>query len=411
MVAAQDRETLRRLAGRVREIAEQPEMEVRRRRWFRHNALQPERPLVLWFPEGAWRELLPDGELACADKLLRGWERRLRTRLYWWDHLRDDAAFEPWFDVPYHLQHGDYGVAIPQRRTEALGSYVWDPPLKDLARDLPKLRYRQPACDRAASQAELELAQDLFGDLLPARLRGPTTFGCGLTHTAILLAGMEQFMIAMVEAPETLHRLMAWLRDEQRHYMQWFEREGLLSPGHRAEYVGSGGLAYTEELPQKDWPAGQPVRLKDEWGMAESQETVGVSPKMFGEFIFPYQLPLLREFGLTCYGCCEPVHERMDYLAQIASLRRISVAPWCDQEVMAGKLGRRIIFSRKPNPTLVCAMFDAPQIREDLRATLRIAGQGVLEIILKDTHTVQNQPWRLSRWVQIALEEVDRYGK
>jgi hypothetical protein len=29
-------------------------------------------------------------------------------------------------------------------------------------------------------------------------------------------------------------------------------------------------------------------------------------------------------------------------------------------------------------------------------------------MILKDTHTVEHEPWRLGRWVQIAREEVER---
>jgi glycine cleavage system regulatory protein len=54
-------------------------------------------------------------------------------------------------------------------------------------------------------------------------------------------------------------------------------------------------------------------------------------------------------------------------------------------------------------------MFDEDAIRQDLRTTLQIAGSGPLEIIMKDTHTVENQPQRITRWVELALEEVDRY--
>ena len=49
------------------------------------------------------------------------------------------------------------------------------------------------------------------------------------------------------------------------------------------------------------------VRTMDMWGFTESQETVRVSPKMVGEFVFPYQRPLQERFGLNCYGCCEPL--------------------------------------------------------------------------------------------------------
>ena len=152
-----------------------------------------------------------------------------------------------------------------------------------------------------------------------------------------------------------------------------------------------------------------PVRPMDLWGFAESQETVGVSPAMFEEFIFPYQLPLLEKFGLNCYGCCEALNLRWDTVSRIPRLRRVSVSPWCDQAVMAEKLGKNYIFSRKPNPSLVCINFNEEAIRRDLRETLDLAGKGVLEIILKDTHTVENDPSRLSRWVKMALEEVERH--
>jgi hypothetical protein len=84
--------------------------------------------------------------------------------------------------------------------------------------------------------------------------------------------------------------------------------------------------------------------VKDMWGFCESQETVGVSPTMFGEFIFPYKLPILEKFGLNCYGCCEPVDKRIDYILKIPNIRRISVSPWADQRTIAERFGK-IIYS------------------------------------------------------------------
>ena len=39
----------------------------------------------------------------------------------------------------------------------------------------------------------------------------------------------------------------------------------------------------------------------------------------------------------------------------------------------------------------------------------KVAGDQPLEFIMKDTHTVEHHPERLTRWVQIAYEEIDRY--
>lgn len=408
MIAA-DRQVLRTLAGQVREIAELPEQAERRRRWYRHNALQPERPLVLCFPEGAWGELLPNGTLQCQDEKLRSWEWTLRSKVYWWQHIRDDNTLQPWFNIGWRVNPGTYGVDVPYTYGDHRGSYVWDPPLKDLERDLDRLQFRRPTVDRAATCRDVELADEIFGDLLPPRIRGAAWWTVGLTWEAVKLVGLENLMLYMCDQPAAVHRLMTWLSQEHRHFTEWFEREGLLCAMNEDDYVGSGGVGYTRELPQPDHAPGTPLRLCDLWGFGESQETVGISPQMFGEFVFPYQLPLLQRFGLNCYGCCEPVNSRLDYILKIPRLRRVSVSPWADQEVMAGKLAKDIIFSRKPNPAQICISFDEDKIRADLAYTLDVAGAGVLEIIMKDTHTIQDQPWRISRWVEIALEQVDRY--
>ena len=77
---------------------------------------------------------------------------------------------------------------------------------------------------------------------------------------------------------------------------------------------------------------------------------------------------------------------------------------------MAAALGHAVVFSRKPNPTLIStARFDEDAIRADIRQTLEAAGDGRLEIIMKDVHTLNNEPGRLSRWVQLAREEIAGY--
>lgn len=408
-VSQKDREILRPLAGRFREIAELPEQTERRRRLAALNDLRPERPVILAYPEGAWEELLPMSSMQCENEKLRRWENALRQQIYWWEHLRDDKAIEPYFNIGWHVKHGDYGFKIAYEHGANRGSYHWVAPLQDIESGFHRLKPAVNTVDREATHADVELANELFGDLLPVRIRGRYFWTSGLTWEAIKLIGLETLMLAPYDQPEGLHRLMAFLRDEHLKLIEWIEKEELLTDTNEDDYVGSGGVAYTSELPQPDRAPGAPVRLSDTWGFAESQETVGVSPEMFEEFILPYQLPILEKFGLNCYGCCEPVHDRIDLILQIPHMRRVSVSPWCDQKIMAEKLGHNCIFSRKPNPTQICLTFDENAIRKDLSETLAIAGSGALEIIMKDTATVQNQPWRISRWLEIAFEEVQRY--
>jgi len=209
----------------------------------------------------------------------------------------------------------------------------------------------------------------------------------------------------MYDDPEGLHRLMAFLRDDYLALLDYAEKEQILSLNNRNDYVGSGSLGYTLELPHDGKRVTDPVLIRDLWGLSESQETVGVSPEMFAEFIFPYQLPVIERFGLSYYGCCEPVHSRWESIRKIPNLRKVSVSPWADEEFLGKELAGKYIFCRKPNPAQISSeRFDEQEIRADLRRTVRAAGGCTFEIVMKDVHTVANQPERLGRWVEMARE-------
>jgi hypothetical protein len=377
------------------------------------NALRAERPMVRVEPEGGWDEILPESALACTSPLTRDWEKKLRQDLFQVHNLKDDKALKPFFAVPLSFQSGDFGVTIHQNdKVSKGGSVSWSHfPISDIARDLPKLKFRRPTADVDLGRREAALAQETFGDILPVRRwTGGWSFWWTMSPTYQIssLVGIEEFMYLLVDDPEGVHRLMRWLTDEQIHFMQWFEERGLLDDSNIDPNIGSGGIGYTDDLPAQPRPVGKPVRLADRWGLLEAQEAVGVSPEMFADFIFPYQLELARYCGLTYYGCCEPVDKRLDSILQIPNLRSISVSPWADEEICAARLGKKYVYCRKPNPTPVCAgSFDEATVRESIRHTLRVAAARCnLVIIMKDTCTLQNEPWRLERWVQIAREEI-----
>ncbi len=406
-----EREVLRELAGKLHTLAKNPEMERRRTLWERHNALENTRPLILCFPEGSWREILPPETFVCQDPILRGWEWQLRSKIWTQENLRDDSFVLPWFDLNWRFNVGNYGFDIPMTHGDDRGSYVWQAPITDLEAELPKLDFRSITVDRDGTDRDMEVASDLFRGILPVRLRAGLWWTMGMTWEASKLIGLENLMLAMCEHPKRVHQLMSFLRDEHLHFITMFESEGLLTPNDSTDYVGSGGVGATGTLRPGGGPTDVGVRLRERWGFAESQETVGISPKMFEEFVLPYQVPLLEKFGLNCYGCCEGLENRIDSILKgVPRLRRISVAPTANQEVLAQKLDGKYLFSRKPYPAHVCVGFNEAAIREDLCRTLRCAKGHPLEIILKDTHTVQNEPWRLGRWVEIAREEIARAG-
>jgi hypothetical protein len=147
------------------------------------------------------------------------------------------------------------------------------------------------------------------------------------------------------------------------------------------------------------------------WGFCESQETVGVDPELFAEFVLPYQMPILGRFGLNCYGCCEGLDKRWKYLRNIPNLRRLSVSPWADEAKMAEQLGPHYIFSRKPNPAkLAVSDMNEDSVRKELRRSLDVAtaNKCVIELIMKDNNTLGNNPQNAMNWCRIAREEIER---
>jgi hypothetical protein len=285
------------------------------------------------------------------------------------------------------------------------GSYVWDAPLKSY-NDLENLHPPRITVDHRATERLLNLAQETLGDLLTVRLKTAWWWTLGMTWTLVNLRGLTQIMYDMVDQPDGLHRLMGILRDGHLAKLDYLEQNGLLFLNNDSTYVGSGGFGWTHELPQPDFD-GQ-VRTRDMWGFAESQETVGVSPEMFAEFVAPYQRPLLERFGLNCYGCCEPLDVRWEVVSKFPRLRRISVSPWADHRAMAEMLEDRYVYSMKPRPAdLAMGTFEEERVRAELRQALEVTRDCRVEVIMKDNHTIRNDPRRVIRWVEIARQEAE----
>jgi hypothetical protein len=288
-----------------------------------------------------------------------------------------------------------------------LGSRVWDHPIKDLHRDFDKLEFRSLSVDKEETLQQKTRLEEIFEGILPVRIRGAFWWTMGITWETIKMIGLENLMLYMYDDPEGLKRIMDFLMNEHIHFLKWFESQGLLTLNNENDYIGSGSMGYTHDLPKEN--GGNSVKLKDMWGLFESQETVGVGPKQFAEFVFPYQVQLAEYFGKCYYGCCEPLNNRWHIIKDLPNLARVAVSPWADEEFMAEALGNDMVYSRKPHPGLVSnSEFDEQAIRKDIARTLSVARDCRVELVMKDVHILYNQPERLGRWVEIAFEEIDK---
>ena len=97
----------------------------------------------------------------------------------------------------------------------------------------------------------------------------------------------------------------------------------------------------------------------------------------------------------------------MTPLARLLARRIALAGPLTVAEFMAEALQDRYVFSWKPNPShLAMPTFNEDLIRNYVRDVIQKTKGCRLEIVMKDNHTICNEPERLVRWVQIVREEI-----
>ncbi len=402
-----DRQILRDLAKEVLEIATTSVMTKRRRLWRRHNAREGNRPVVYIDPQGAWGELISQVSLLCRDETARSVEENLRRRIYAFKHFASDNVVEPEWIVRKVIHSSGWGLtAVRSHSGDPRGAFGFQPLISSPA-DLAKLRHPTITFDEAATQANEESFQVLFGDILEIRVKGIDDLSYHLMNQYSALRGLQELMIDMIENPQMVHDTMAFLEEGHRRILQQYVEQNLLDLNNDNTPIYTSGHGYTDELPAPGYRRGY-VRPIDLWGWAEAQEMAPVSPDMHAEFAFPYEKRLLQAFGLNGYGCCDDVTRKLDFVLTIPNLRRVSVSPWAEIEQCARRLKSEVILMWKPNPAHLIGAFNAPILRRYLQHGVDTARANdcVLEIVLLDTHTCENRPERFDEWSRIACETV-----
>jgi len=403
-----DRNVLRDLAKTVQDISQRPEQAEKARLWKCCNGLAPERPMVFADPQGGWTELDEQWvRLACMDPVAREIELQLRRAVVRDRHIPDDFPIENVFRVPPVVSgdsYNDYGIPLSATHPgEADGAYHIEP-MVNSERDIRRLHFRPVCIDRQATVDRFHKVRDLIGDILHVEAIGRSRWRYGLTRVLIHMRGFEQMLLDFYENPGTIHSLMAFLRDDYEREIQIYEQAGAIGfTNYRSSVLGTGGIGYCPDLPERSGPSDSGgTHTCIAWG--ESQETVGVSPEQFEEFVLQYQHPLLKRFGLVEYGCCEGLERKVDALIRtIGNLRWIAVSPWADREIMADRIKDRYVYAYKPNPATLCSQ--RPQWNEaekELRATLKIAATCPVHIVMKDTKTFHRDGERITKWCTMA---------
>ncbi|MGI6011296.1 MAG: hypothetical protein ACOX8H_07325 [Ruminococcus sp.] len=88
-----------------------------------------------------------------------------------------------------------------------------------------------------------------------------------------------------------------------------------------------------------------------------------------------------------------------------AVLRHVTVSPWADYKTVPDYLGRNYVASVKLKPM---PEMNEENVRKECRRAVEETYGGICEFIMKDNHTIGNNPNNLIRWTQIMREEIER---
>jgi len=415
MISQHDRDVLRRLAEQQVRVASLPVHREKTALWRKLNDLEPVRPLI-WINEIPWHEMNVNDELTlqCADEWARQVEMRLRRTLYQWNHMPGDMVVDDHIACYKVIHNTGFGISedVDIVRTDEASSVVSRRFHRQIVEpeDIAKIKMPVVTYDEAKTQERYYALSDAVGDILPVKLIGVKGMWFAPWDELIRWWGVQEAMMDLVLRPQMVNDIMSHLVDAYLCYLDQLVELNLLTRNDDNTRIGSGGYGYTDDLPREDYNADHPLP-RDLWGCATAQIFGGVSPDMHWEFALRHEMRWLECWGLTYYGCCEPLDVKMDIMRRIPNLRKISMSPWVDIDRAVAEVGTEYVFSRKPTPAVLAEDVWRPELaRQQLCEFLEKARGCCIEIIMKDISTVRYEPQRLWEWEQMAMELADRFA-
>lgn len=407
VVGIKDQNVLRELGKKIAEIAALPVQQETISLWKASNGLKPKRPMVM-IDQVCWNEMNVDDELTIRteNSFCQDIERDLRRTLYAWNHMRADMVVEPVVTVPKAINGADFGIQITEERAvtdpenDIVGHLYIDQLKND--DDLMKIHMPDPHIDEKETIRRESMAHDIFDGILNIEMQGlAPTFNAW--DWIAQWRGAENILIDMADRPDFMHRTISRVTDVALELVNLAEARGLLV--QRLSRIHCTG-AYTDELPAPGFNPLKP-RAKDLWTFGMAQIFSSVSPAMHKEFEVDYAIKWFSRFGLGYYGCCEPLHTKLDIVKLIPNVRKISMSPWVNAEKGAEQIGGSYVFSRKPSPAFLAVdTFDPQAVEKDIRDVRDICAKYgcPVEFILKDISTVRYQPQRLWEWEKVVMK-------
>lgn len=381
---------LRELGHHLAAAAADPVNDERRQVCRRIENRQGGRPSVFIYQE-PWSELNQDGELDlhCQDAFCREIELELRRRLYVWRHYPGDMAVEAESVQPYCISDSGFGIQedVDVERTDATNDVVsrhFHIQIQDEA-DIAKIKEPVVTHDARKTEECFQKRSEIFSGILGVRKSGRTYFWFAPWDDLVRWTGVQEVLMDMALRPDYVHKAIGRLVDCWLKRLDQYEEQGLLCAPAKEMTVSGAAQIFSE-----------------------------VSPAMHREFALEHEARFYRRFGRVYYGCCEPLHAKVDICAEcLPNMFKISMSPWVNFPEAVKNVRDRFVFAWKPNPAFVAYdEWDPDLVRNDIREKLTLAVEAgcSVEIHLKDISTVRNKPSRLTEWERIAKEEAACVG-
>ncbi|MFO7636483.1 MAG: hypothetical protein R6W96_04165 [Clostridia bacterium] len=408
-----DRAILRDLAQAYRGFTLLPEQKQTAEAWKDLNDLHPLRPMVYIF-QIPWHEMDVNGELALrtSHPLARKMEEHLRRSIYQFTHMRGDMVLPDVLYSPLSMTGTSFGIReeAEYARTDE-GNPVCSRHFHiqiQCMEDVGKISMPHVKVDWEQSKRDEQALSDALGGILEVRMRGTSASVCNAWDELIRYTGVTEGLTALHENPELVHAAISRMTKAYMERIRQWEELGALASNNGPFLAGNGGYGFTRQLPGgMEKTLG--TRTMEMWGGAMSQIFSDVSPAMHDTFALHYEKQFMELFGLNYYGCCEPLHGKMEVVKKIPRLRKISMSPWADPGKGAMQMKGDHVFSYKPSPSLLAMdVFSPEECREEIRRVLWHAKEHncPVEVILKDISTVRYEPRRLWEWADMAMEAV-----
>lgn len=417
VLSQHDKDILKSLGENIQAISSDPINQVNIKNWTLLNDKKSVKPMV-WINEVPWHEMNVDDELTiyCEHPWARNLEDSLKKTIYQWKHFRGDMVVNPYIECPLAIHSTDFGIVedVDIARTHK-DNDIYSRHFKiqiSEPEDIEKIKMPVITHYKKATEYSYHAMCDIFDGIIPVRKVGQTHIWYTPWDFLIRWWGVQEAIMDLIMRPEMVHDIYERMVQAWMVELDQFEEQNLLSLDCNNTRVGSGGYGYTTELPGKEFDPDH-VRARNMWGCSNAQIFSTVSPQMHWEFAIEHDLKWLKRFGMTYYGCCEPLDQKIGLLRRIPNLRKISVSPWNNSEKIINEIGSDYVMSRKPNPAVVATdVFHPEQAEKDLREFLALTDESMhVELIFKDISTVRNDPKRLWEWEKIAMRVAEDYAK